>query len=80
MWRRNPEKDPITPEQVEEALDRSDVKQAREMRAEATGDMEALQAQAPLVTRLAELLVERRKLNHFGEELTVTFTPRRSTG
>ncbi len=81
MWRRKRAEPPaVTEKQVQEALDGTDVDEARRLRAEATGDMRALKAQAPLVSRLADILIERRRLNHFGEELTVTFTPRRSHG
>lgn len=78
MWPRSRKKLHLpTPEQVEEQLADSDVNEARQLRVEATGELRRLDAQAPTVNRLAQLLIERRKFNHFGEELAVTYTPRR---
>lgn len=64
MWRRKK----ITPVQ--------DVDQARALRERATRELEVLHAQAPYVNRLVGTLVERRKVNHFGEQLEVTWIPR----
>lgn len=53
-----------------------DILEAQKIRAEAEQDMRHLRAQAPYVARLTSRLVERRELNHFGDEITVSFTPR----
>lgn len=54
----------------------SDVQEAIELREEAQQDLRDVKAQAPYVAQLTARLVERRALNHFGDELKVTFTPR----
>ncbi|MGX9348904.1 DUF7620 family protein [Microbacterium sp. KNMS] len=69
-----------TVEQVEQRLEQSDVGEARELRQEATDEMRVLKAQSSTVAVLADKLIERRKMNRFGEELTVSWTPRRLHG
>ena len=54
----------------------TDVNEARALGEKATGELEALEAQTPYIHRLVGALVERRKANHFGDELTVTYVPR----
>lgn len=54
----------------------ADVGEARALREHATSEMRALKAQAPYIDRLVGTLVERRKQNHFGDELTITYQPR----
>ena len=55
---------------------RDDVDEARALREEADTGLIALQRQAPYVARLTDSLIKRRELNHFGELIQVTFTPR----
>lgn len=57
-------------------LPSTDIGEAREMRQEASAELAELRQQAPQVERLSRRLVARRKQNHFGDEITVTFTPR----
>lgn len=54
----------------------TDVGEARVLREVATHEMRVLKEQAPYVDRLVAVLVERRKLNHFGDDISVTYTPR----
>lgn len=54
----------------------SDIEEAREMREEAAQDMREVQRQAPYVARLTARLIERRALNHFGDDIQITFTRR----
>lgn len=61
------------------ALPTTDIGQAQEMREEASAELAELRRQAPHVERLSKRLIERRKQNHFGDEIQLTFTPR-STG
>lgn len=53
-----------------------DVSEAREIREETKADLSRVRAQEPYVSRLSGRLVERRALNHFGDDIQVTFTPR----
>lgn len=46
------------------------------MREEAAADLAAAQRQAPYVARLTAALIERRALNHFGDDIQITFTRR----
>lgn len=55
-----------------------DLDQARNIKREAAKDMSQLKRQAPYVSRLAARLIERRELNHFGDDVQITFTPRES--
>lgn len=54
----------------------ADVQEAQELRAEAIDNLMQLEKQAPYVDRLTDRLIERRRQNHFGEEIQITFTPR----
>lgn len=53
-----------------------DIQEARDMREEAAEDMRAVQRQAPYVSRLTARLIERRALNHFGDDIQITFSRR----
>jgi hypothetical protein len=70
----------VTAEQVESALEETDVTEARQMRSDATRELAYLRMQSGTVIRIAEKLVQRREENHFGDEIQITFTPRRSHG
>lgn len=48
------------------------------MREEAAEEMREAQRQAPYVARLTARLIERRALNHFGDDIQITFTRRES--
>lgn len=56
----------------------ADVQQARVLRAQAQTELAAAKQQAPYVARLTARLIERRALNHFGDDIQITFTPRGS--
>lgn len=62
-WRRRP----TVPTDVHEAL---------ELKSEATRHLAEAKAQAPAVAQLAARLIERRALNHFGDDIQITFRPR----
>lgn len=53
-----------------------EIELAQKMRDEATNEMWELKLQKSEVTSLLRKLARRRELNHFGEELTVSFRPR----
>lgn len=53
-----------------------DTAEARTMRVAAQRDIDQLQKQAPAVHTIAARLIERRALNHFGDDIQVTFRPR----
>lgn len=52
----------------------NDIGEARAVRAEADTDLIRLQNQAPYVAKLVSRLAKRRALNHFGEQIQITFT------
>jgi hypothetical protein len=54
----------------------ADLQQARTLRAEAQEELAVAKRQAPYVARLTARLIERRALNHFGDDIQITFTPR----
>lgn len=54
----------------------ADIDEARRLRDEASAALQSAEAQAPRVIRLTDRIIERRKKNHFGDELQITFTPR----
>lgn len=54
----------------------ADLDEARKIRDEAQADLAEVHAQAPYVARLTTRLVERRALNHFGDDLQISFTPK----
>lgn len=54
-----------------------DTGEAKVIRQEAQREMAELQRQAAFVERVTRALVERRKQNHFGEDIEITFRPRR---
>ena len=54
----------------------TDVQEAWELKREASRHLAEAKAQAPSVASLAARLMERRALNHFGDEIQITFTPR----
>lgn len=78
MWPRSkrPRHEQPTDEQVEQALEQSDVHEARRMRSEASWELRLLRDQKPGVAALADMLGERRKQNHFGRDIEVTYTRR----
>lgn len=53
-----------------------DIAEARQLRQEARAELGELRAQAPLVQNLAKALVDRKALNHFGDDITITFVRR----
>ncbi|WP_382307263.1 hypothetical protein [Herbiconiux sp. UC225_62] len=53
-----------------------DVNEAIELREQTNAELSRVRAQDPYVSRLSSRLVERRALNHFGDDIQVTFTPR----
>lgn len=55
-----------------------DVGEAQSSRNDADAQIARAEGRAPLVSQLAEFLAERRRQNHFGESIQITFT-RRST-
>jgi hypothetical protein len=57
-------------------VEAADVEEARVVRAEATAELAQVKKQAPYVSRLSARLIERRAMNHFGDDITITFTPR----
>lgn len=57
-------------------LPASDIHEAKSLRQEASAELAELREQAPQVERLTRRLVARRKQNHFGDEIQITFTPR----
>ena len=54
----------------------TDVHEALEIREDARKDLAELKAQSPYVSRLSARLIERRALNHFGDDIQITFRPR----
>lgn len=54
----------------------ADLDEALAIRKAAQKDLTELRKQAPYVSRLTARLIERRALNHFGDDLQITFTPR----
>ncbi len=54
----------------------TDIAEAIEMREEAAEEMRQAQQQAPYVARLTARLIERRALNHFGDDIQITFSRR----
>lgn len=54
-----------------------DTGEAKVIRQEAQREMAELQRQAAFVERVTQALIERRKQNHFGEDIEITFRPRR---
>lgn len=50
--------------------------EASQARANAAQELEQVKAQGAYVNRLTTALIERRKVNHFGDDLQITFTPR----
>jgi hypothetical protein len=65
MWRNR--KSPPIPDDIDEA---------RAIRREADNYLANVTRQAPYVSRLTARLIERRELNHFGEQIQITFSPR----
>ena len=59
-----------------EPVEPADMQEARQMRREATEDLVELKRQGHYVARLSTRLIERRALNHFGDDIQITFTPR----
>lgn len=53
-----------------------DIGEARSLRDEADTDLTRVQGQAPYVARLTARLIQRRELNHFGDSIQVTFSPK----
>ena len=53
-----------------------DIAEAQQMREEAAEDLRQAQRQAPYVARLTAALIERRALNHFGDDIQITFSRR----
>lgn len=56
----------------------TDIENARAELVLAKDDQRQVIAQAPLVASLSLYLAERRELNHFGDALSASFTPRRN--
>lgn len=56
--------------------DRDDLCEAAAMREEAARDLQQARSQAGYVSRLTARLIERRALNHFGDDIQITFTRR----
>lgn len=50
--------------------------EAADARAQAEQELAVVKAQGRYVNRLTAALIERRKVNHFGDELQITFKPR----
>lgn len=67
-WKRKQERD-----EVREA----DIELARRELAKAQSDQQDVVSRAPIVASLSAYLAERRELNHFGEALSDSITPRR---
>jgi hypothetical protein len=53
-----------------------DIDEARAIRAGADANLAKIQSQAPYVARLTARLIQRRAENHFGDSITVTFSPK----
>lgn len=53
-----------------------DTGEALVIRAEANSSLTKIQDQAPYVARLTARLIQRRELNHFGDSIQVTFSPK----
>ena len=53
-----------------------DIAEAQKMREETAEEMREVQRQAPYVARLTARLIERRALNHFGDDIQITFSRR----
>jgi len=71
FWKRRKEE--------EEALERAhtgEIEQAQQLRDEASQEMLELQIQKYEVSSLVRKLARRRELNHFGEDISVSFTRR----
>lgn len=55
-----------------------DIEKARAELVVATQERRSVQGRSSLVYGLAGRLAERRELNHFGDSLSISFTPRRN--
>lgn len=55
------------------AVEAADVEHARAQREEAVADLAQLQEQSRVVARMTSRLIERRALNHFGDDIQITF-------
>jgi non-canonical (house-cleaning) NTP pyrophosphatase len=53
-----------------------DVQEAREMREEATEQIETISNRSGYVSKLTSQLIARRVLNHFGDDIEITFRPK----
>lgn len=53
-----------------------DVGEAQQLRREIEAQSEHVAGRAPTIARLTDYLAERRRLNHFGESIQITFTRR----
>lgn len=62
--------------EAQERVHTGDIELAQQMRDEASSEMWELKLQKSEVASLLRKLSRRRELNHFGEELTVSFRPR----
>ena len=56
--------------------DRDDLEEAAAMRAEAARELAQARSQTAYVSRLTARLIERRALNHFGDDIQITFNRR----
>lgn len=54
----------------------NDIDEARALRDEAKATLSQVKTQAPYVARLTARLIQRRAENHFGDSITVTFSPK----
>lgn len=50
--------------------------EATAARIAAEAELDRVKAQGRYVQRLSAALIERRQLNHFGDEIQITFTPK----
>lgn len=53
-----------------------DLDEARELRQQQSNQLRQVNRRQPYVDRLTARLIERRELNHFGDSIQITFTPR----
>jgi len=54
-----------------------DLGEAKVMREEAARDLRDLESQAPVIARMTGYLNDRRRRNHFGESIQITYTRRK---
>jgi hypothetical protein len=59
-------------------LPKTDVEQALKKQEQAENDYREVLGQRFAVAELTSYLVERRALNHFGDDITISFRPRRN--